>query len=70
MLKANDVFCSMCGKWLRAPTADDKKLGPENPHFCEFDCAQLFYANLELISDTARSKRRQAMRGMMVCLNQ
>jgi hypothetical protein len=67
MLKANDVFCSMCGKWMRSPSPEDYASPRDTAHFCEFECAQLFYANLEKIRET-EAARRVAGKGKPLCL--
>jgi hypothetical protein len=68
MLKANDVFCSKCGIWMREPTDEDRARGRDTAHFCEHECAAAFYANLELSNEAAKSERRHAMKGRIICI--
>lgn len=51
MIRANDVFCDVCAKFIRVakkPEADNPFLKEaDGPHFCSHQCAKPYYDNIK-----------------------
>lgn len=51
MVRANDVFCNVCGKFIRVARKRSRdnpfNFEREGPHFCSHQCAKAYYDKIE-----------------------